>query len=62
MDYVLTDIDECSRNTDNCNETSTIAKISKEDTSVPARVASNTNRETHTIVTVSTISVMVLLD
>lgn len=32
------------------------AKISKEDTSVPARVASNTNRETHTIVTVSTIS------
>ena len=37
-------------------------KNSKEDTSVPARVASNTNRETHTIVTVSTISVMVLLD
>ena len=32
------------------------ARISKEDASVPARVASNTNRETHTIVTVSTIS------
>lgn len=29
------------------------AKISKEDTSVLARVASNTNRETHTIVTSS---------
>ena len=23
MVYILTDIDECSRNTDNCNETST---------------------------------------
>ena len=32
------------------------ARISKEDASVPARVASNTNRETQTIVTVSTIS------
>ena len=62
MVYILTDIDECSRNTDNCTRPLQAAKISKVDTSVPARVASDTNRETHSIVTVSTISVMVLLD